>query len=555
MEPPTQVAAVPYLNNSNFTLDKQHSDNEIPTEFSQKQYFKNRMDKVDEVDWNLADETLFSQFPVKFLRSLEVLDEELADAFLNNFASISDEPLADYVQCVGVLIASPNRAITTAALKMLRNQMAMCSTTVLLMLVTADLLPQLMNTLNPQSLSFAEAVDIHSDLLIIIPYSYWLSSPRGLASLEIEDHTDQQAVHETVLQQVLAPSEQYIRHLCTNRYSILDGGLSFEFVDLVARFLEISPFYPPTMDFVLQMPVILTIPSCLTFFDCDRSIWHFLYQMNDTQQELNEQGGEGQQMWKKVLQMLRMEGIEDVIEQKLLNDNDSSYGELIVDNSITLNNLQGMNLLKHKSDWDSLSPVSLKGRHPLLLLRRLSRTAPLWKAMQSTEFVANLTAVLDPCSPHHPHPPTPICLSITTHTLPLPSASPSPPTPSHFHLPLPHHPHPPTPICLSITTHILPLPSASPSPPTPSHSHLPLPHHPHPPTPICLSLTTHTLPLPSASPSPPTPSHFHLPLHHHPHPPTPICLSLTTHQQSRSRFLTQAVCQRSILKTKPTSWD
>ncbi|KAK2941177.1 hypothetical protein BLNAU_23914 [Blattamonas nauphoetae] len=36
---------------------KQLSD-EVPTEFFQNQHFKNSMDKVDEVDWNLANETL-----------------------------------------------------------------------------------------------------------------------------------------------------------------------------------------------------------------------------------------------------------------------------------------------------------------------------------------------------------------------------------------------------------------------------------------------------------------------------------------------------------------
>ncbi|KAK2960010.1 hypothetical protein BLNAU_4893 [Blattamonas nauphoetae] len=33
MDSTTQVAAVPYLNNPNFTLDKQLSENEVPAEF------------------------------------------------------------------------------------------------------------------------------------------------------------------------------------------------------------------------------------------------------------------------------------------------------------------------------------------------------------------------------------------------------------------------------------------------------------------------------------------------------------------------------------------
>ncbi|KAK2948022.1 hypothetical protein BLNAU_1991 [Blattamonas nauphoetae] len=65
---PTQVVTVPSLNNPTFTLDKQHSDNEVLTKIFQKQHFKHRTDKVDEVDWNLANETLFSTTPSHFIR-------------------------------------------------------------------------------------------------------------------------------------------------------------------------------------------------------------------------------------------------------------------------------------------------------------------------------------------------------------------------------------------------------------------------------------------------------------------------------------------------------
>ncbi|KAK2944280.1 hypothetical protein BLNAU_20776 [Blattamonas nauphoetae] len=48
-------------------------------------------------------------------------------------------------------------------------------------------------------------------------------------------------------------------------------------------------------------------------------------------------------MWKIVSRMLRMEGMENVIEAKLENDKDM-YGRSIVDKSIEWNNLLGMNL-------------------------------------------------------------------------------------------------------------------------------------------------------------------------------------------------------------------
>ncbi|KAK2940078.1 hypothetical protein BLNAU_25012 [Blattamonas nauphoetae] len=337
---------------------------------------------------------------VRFLESVDLDDEESADSFLRRLGQTTDNSSTNFVQSI-----------------------------------------------------VSETVDIHINLMKVITNSFWLATPNGLALLGIEDGIEQQSVYETVLQQVVVTSEQYLCHLCVNRYSIVDGDLSESFLELLAQLLRICPYYQPTMDFILNMPVVLTIPSCLTFIETESSLWTFLYEMNLAHGELNKKRGEVQQMWKTVLRVLRMESFEDVIEAKLQTDQNEYFGRRIV-------------------------PLSLDRLHTLLLLRRHSRTARLWK----TSF--SIAA---------PSPPTP------SHSpLPLPS----PHTPSHSPLPLPHHPHPPTPLCLSLTTHTLPLHSASPSPPTPtpSHSPLPLPHHPHPPTPLCLSLTTHTLPLPSASP-------------------------------------------------------
>ncbi|KAK2963654.1 hypothetical protein BLNAU_1219 [Blattamonas nauphoetae] len=192
-------------------------------------------------------------------------------------------------------------------------------------LVQADLIPQLIITLSAQSLPVADAVDIHTSLLNIIVDSLWLSTPRSLAFLGNQDENGQQHVHETIMKQVVAPSEK-------------------SFLELIARILRISPYYQQTMDFILGLPVFLTIPCCLTFFEYDGSIWCFLHTMNHARWEWNKGRGEVQQMWKKVLRMLRMEGIEDVIEEKLEIDRNGTKGREIVIFSIDWNNLQGMNL-------------------------------------------------------------------------------------------------------------------------------------------------------------------------------------------------------------------
>ncbi|KAK2957549.1 hypothetical protein BLNAU_7448 [Blattamonas nauphoetae] len=254
---------------------------------------------------------------VKFLKSVDPDDEAIADAFF---------------------------FITTAAMELIENLVSNCSPKVLLALVKADLIFQLYTNLHPLSLSFAEEADIHACLIVVISESVWLATPNGLADLGIEDGNEQQAVHETTFLQVLLPSEQYLCLLCANRFSIIDGDQSENFLDLLANLLQISPYYQPTLEIVLHMPVVLTIPSCLTFFEDDHSIWLFLDMIVDAQLEWNKKGGEVRQMGRIVQRMLRMEGIEDVIEAKLRNDQNDSDGEYIVLTSNDWNNQLGMNL-------------------------------------------------------------------------------------------------------------------------------------------------------------------------------------------------------------------
>ncbi|KAK2959911.1 hypothetical protein BLNAU_5108 [Blattamonas nauphoetae] len=92
---------------------------------------------------------------------------------------------------------------------------------------------------------------------------------------------------------------------------------------LLARIVRVSPYYPPTMDIVVNMPIVLTIPSCLAFLETDESIWIFLYDVIEAQREWNEHGGYVQHRGKKVHRMLRMEGFEDVTENKLRNDSNN----------------------------------------------------------------------------------------------------------------------------------------------------------------------------------------------------------------------------------------
>ncbi|KAK2957002.1 hypothetical protein BLNAU_8077 [Blattamonas nauphoetae] len=285
---------------------------------------------------------------VKFLRYVDPPGVSSADEFLSSLASSTAESLNDFVQCIVVLLSTPSQAITTATMEMLNHLLLDCSPENRLALVKANLIPQLAITLNPQPLSFMEAEDIHISLIRIIAYPLQLTTTRGFEELGIKKRNKQQAVRKTVFQQVLVPSEKYIWHLCVNRFSIIDGDMSIEFMFLLALILQICPYHQPTMAVILHMPVFPTIPSCLTFFENDASIYYYLFEMIISQRKWNKKRGSVRLLGKKVIRMLKMESFEDVMEEKLQNDRKTDFGRWIVDYSIRWNNLLSMNLPKQE---------------------------------------------------------------------------------------------------------------------------------------------------------------------------------------------------------------
>ncbi|KAK2950137.1 hypothetical protein BLNAU_14939 [Blattamonas nauphoetae] len=191
---------------------------------------------------------------VKFLESVVKKDFYSSEAFLRSFASPSDISLTNFVQHLGVLISYANRAIAKVTMEIVDSLINRCSIANRLALIKANLIPEIINTLNPQSLSFAEAVDIHINVMKSITNFVWLATPDGLANNRIKHSDESQTINETILKQVLEPSKKYIWHLCVNRFSIIAGDQSNNFLTLLARILKMSPFYQPTMDLPASAP-------------------------------------------------------------------------------------------------------------------------------------------------------------------------------------------------------------------------------------------------------------------------------------------------------------
>ncbi|KAK2956978.1 hypothetical protein BLNAU_8053 [Blattamonas nauphoetae] len=142
------------------------------------------------------DDSLEAQ-AVKFLKCVRFQNDTSAEAFLGRLATFSGDSSTHFVQSIVVLISSGSQTIIMAAMKMVSSLVMKCSPHILLALVKADLIHQIIESLNPLFLSFPEAVNIHTCLVRSISRSVWLTTPYYLAVLRIEDGNEQQAVRET----------------------------------------------------------------------------------------------------------------------------------------------------------------------------------------------------------------------------------------------------------------------------------------------------------------------------------------------------------------------
>ncbi|KAK2963567.1 hypothetical protein BLNAU_1610 [Blattamonas nauphoetae] len=189
----------------------------------------------------------------------------------------------------------------------------------------------------------SDAEDIHSQLMNIVNCTLFILSPAGLTTLKISHPSEQQALCEAVLTQILIPSNDYIAHLCAHRYSIVDGLQSSRTMLFLAKIIKVCPSHEQIMDYVLKLPIFLTIPSLMTFFESDGMNLDTLRSMILTERGWANVGGELLEKRKMVLRLLRNEGFEAIVEQRLKNDINGGEGQNLVKRTVEWNNLLGMN--------------------------------------------------------------------------------------------------------------------------------------------------------------------------------------------------------------------
>ncbi|KAK2963836.1 hypothetical protein BLNAU_1405 [Blattamonas nauphoetae] len=284
---------------------------------------------------------------VPFLEQIRPSYGEEVDRFLLGIAPSDDESLQTFVNSIIVLVSSPKQAIVTATMRMLDYLQHNASPPIHLKLVHAALIPRLLSSLNPPSLSFVDGAELHTLLISLVVHSLWLSTPNELQKLEIEDSAEQQTVHETVLDHVLVPSKGYIQHLCENRLVVIaDSSLSDVFMSLLVHLLHISLSHPPTSRVVLALPVILAVPSSFTSNDTTFSNWRLLGGLANAQRRWVSRVSLLRQSEATPVRVLRMEGWEDVVEQQLQHTIDGDWVRVVGMSARRMSVVDGANILQ-----------------------------------------------------------------------------------------------------------------------------------------------------------------------------------------------------------------
>ncbi|KAK2946423.1 hypothetical protein BLNAU_18674 [Blattamonas nauphoetae] len=164
-ELPFPTDCFPFLNWSN---DRDESDREKAVVFRSL---------VSTMKFQPALNVSLEAKAVQFLESVTLLSQWPASIFLSGLGLTTDYSSTKFVQSIVVLLSSPNLAIIKPVMELLSSLIKWCSPRTHLALVKADLIPQVINTLHPLSISFSEAVDIHINLIPIIDNKVWLSTP------------------------------------------------------------------------------------------------------------------------------------------------------------------------------------------------------------------------------------------------------------------------------------------------------------------------------------------------------------------------------------------
>ncbi|KAK2953802.1 hypothetical protein BLNAU_11205 [Blattamonas nauphoetae] len=251
-----------------------------------------------------------------FLQSLHQprLKEPDANRIISELVPSTNRSSSGFICTICILLSSSHPKIVVASLWLLHESLMLSSPDHKIDLVQTDFISQLFTILHPLTLPISGNEIIFNLLNWILISSIRLAESTTVRALGIIEPAAQNSHRELVLQRAIQPSSQYLSFLHQQFSLIATGDLGAGFGTLLGRLLHIGPFHHPTLEFVLNSPIVITSQDFLTFAEESYSSHDLLFEIHKSTNELKTQGPEAAQSGKQMMQALISEGFEDSLE-------------------------------------------------------------------------------------------------------------------------------------------------------------------------------------------------------------------------------------------------
>ncbi|KAK2961853.1 hypothetical protein BLNAU_3290 [Blattamonas nauphoetae] len=248
-----------------------------------------------------------------------------------------------FLVAIGQDSANP-AAVETLAI--VHECLIFCSPSNRLTLFSSGLIPGLLSTPRLRDLSGIDDQNVMTDIRAIFDIGVLLSSANSIHSLSATSDTDPESIRDVVLNDVLIPFEPSLVQITRNPHLLSWNDEYRGTLLLLLQICDRSAFHQPTLDFICSSHFQMTFQSLLSTMENEETHQFIIWKTNDIINIWKKDGAETWRRGRILLQTLEQEGFFDGLEQTLLLDKSSVYGEDARVYSFILRKALGMNSLQ-----------------------------------------------------------------------------------------------------------------------------------------------------------------------------------------------------------------
>ncbi|KAK2957797.1 hypothetical protein BLNAU_7231 [Blattamonas nauphoetae] len=168
----------------------------------------------------------------RLLKSLKLNSEDEPDAATkldNDLVFSSTESPSEFLDGIHTLLSSSHSTVVAAALSSLFELSFNAYPALPLHYIESDLVPNLLRTVQPHTISISEDEAMIDSLVGIISHFVYLTLPWSLSDTGVTAAVDAFNRREIIFQKVVLPSSQFVTFLISKRH-VINGDLLSQFV-------------------------------------------------------------------------------------------------------------------------------------------------------------------------------------------------------------------------------------------------------------------------------------------------------------------------------------